>query len=78
MNPGLTSASLSNARPQLFSKYLGDTEKSIRWLFKQARIAAPTIIFLDEIDAVGLKRTAHDMAWTFETSRSNSLIDLPM
>jgi len=39
--------------PELFSKYVGDTEKAIRDLFKRARLCAPCVIFFDEIDAIG-------------------------
>ena len=39
--------------PELFSKYVGDTEKAIRDIFKKARLSSPSIIFFDEIDAVG-------------------------
>ena len=39
--------------PELFSKFVGDTEKAIRDLFKRARLCAPCVIFFDEIDAIG-------------------------
>jgi len=38
--------------PALMSKYLGESERGIREVFKKAKQAAPTIIFFDEIDAV--------------------------
>lgn len=38
--------------PELFSKYVGDTEKAIRDIFKKARLSSPSIIFFDEIDAM--------------------------
>ena len=44
-------------RPRLFSKYIGDTELSIRNLFATARKLSPSVIFIDELDAVGAKRT---------------------
>lgn len=43
-------------RPELFSKYLGDTERTIRKLFARARKLAPCIVFFDELDAIGGKR----------------------
>ena len=43
--------------PELFSKYVGDTEKAIRQLFKRARLCAPCVIFFDEIDAIGTQRS---------------------
>jgi len=41
---------------QVLSKWVGESEKNIRELFRKARAAAPTIIFLDEIDSVAPKR----------------------
>jgi len=38
--------------PQLLSKWLGDSEKAIRDVFKKARQVAPSILFLDELDAI--------------------------
>lgn len=42
--------------PELFSKYVGDTEKAIREIFRKARLSAPSIIFFDEIDAMAQQR----------------------
>lgn len=42
--------------PEVMSKYVGEAEKKIRELFKQAEENAPTIIFVDEIDAIAPKR----------------------
>ena len=38
--------------PEIFSKFVGDSEKAIRDLFKRARLCSPCIIFFDEIDAI--------------------------
>merc|ERR1712087_357478 len=41
---------------ELIQKYLGDGPKLVRELFRVADEQAPTIVFIDEIDAVGTKR----------------------
>ena len=41
---------------ELIQKYLGEGPKLVRQLFKVAQDNAPSIVFIDEIDAVGLKR----------------------
>jgi len=40
----------------LIKKYLGEGPKLVREIFKIAEDNAPSIIFIDEIDAVGSKR----------------------
>lgn len=61
------------AGPELFSKYVGDSEKAVAEVFHKARTASPCIIFFDEFDAMagtrggewmlppasGLQRTAN-------------------
>jgi len=41
-------------------KYVGETEANIRRLFERAKQYAPSIIFIDEIDAIGKERTGSD------------------
>ncbi|MDP2666985.1 MAG: CDC48 family AAA ATPase [Candidatus Diapherotrites archaeon] len=38
--------------PELISKWIGESEKGIRQVFKKARQVAPVIVFFDEIDAI--------------------------
>ncbi|MHA1653601.1 MAG: CDC48 family AAA ATPase [Candidatus Thorarchaeota archaeon] len=38
--------------PELLSKWVGESEKAIREVFRKARTAAPAVIFFDEIDAI--------------------------
>lgn len=42
--------------PEVFNKYVGESERTIREIFRKARAAAPSIIFLDEIDALASDR----------------------
>ena len=41
---------------ELIQKYLGDGPKLVRELFRVAEEHSPSIVFIDEIDAVGTKR----------------------
>jgi transitional endoplasmic reticulum ATPase len=42
--------------PEVFSKWVGESEKAIREVFRKARMAAPTVIFLDEMDSLVPRR----------------------
>lgn len=42
--------------PEIVTKYYGDTEANLRDIFKDAKDASPSIIFIDEIDAIAPKR----------------------
>lgn len=44
--------------PELFSKWVGESERAVRDLFTKARQVAPSIIFFDEMDAIGGERGA--------------------
>ena len=44
--------------PEIFSKYVGESEKAVRDLFSKARQIAPSIIFFDEIDAIAVNRAS--------------------
>ena len=42
--------------PEMLSKWVGESEKAVREVFKKARQTAPTIIFFDEIDSIAPRR----------------------
>ncbi len=42
--------------PELFSKWVGESEKAIREVFRKGRTAAPSIVFFDELDSVVPRR----------------------
>jgi transitional endoplasmic reticulum ATPase len=44
--------------PELLSKWVGESEKAIREVFRKARQAAPCIIFLDELDSIAPTRSS--------------------
>ncbi len=43
--------------PELISKWVGESEKGIREIFKKAKQVAPTVIFFDEFDSIGAMRS---------------------
>ncbi|MEM7823971.1 MAG: CDC48 family AAA ATPase [Candidatus Aenigmatarchaeota archaeon] len=47
---------ISLAGPEIFSKWYGQTEENLRKVFEEAEKNAPSIIFIDEIDAIAPKR----------------------
>jgi transitional endoplasmic reticulum ATPase len=42
--------------PELLNKYVGESEKGVREVFKKARENAPTVVFFDEIDSIATER----------------------
>ena len=42
--------------PEIMNKYYGETEARLREIFKEAKDNSPSIIFIDEIDAIAPKR----------------------
>ncbi|XP_029046163.1 ATPase family protein 2 homolog isoform X1 [Osmia bicornis bicornis] len=48
--------------PELFSKWVGESEKAVREVFRKARQVSPSIVFIDEIDALGGERGSSSSA----------------
>lgn len=46
--------------PELLSKWVGESEKGVREVFRKAKQASPTVIFFDEIDAIASSRSGND------------------
>ncbi|KAJ7095978.1 AAA family ATPase [Mycena belliarum] len=46
--------------PEVLNKFVGESERTIREIFRKARAAAPSIVFFDEIDALATSRTSSD------------------
>lgn len=67
---------------ELDSKYVGESEANVRKIVQQARDTQPTIIFIDEIDAIAKARSGKDVygekvlnTWLAEMSQSEKLGD---
>lgn len=61
---------LKLAGPQLVQMYIGDGARLVRDAFALAQEKAPTIIFIDEIDAIGTKRSDSDSTGDREVQRT--------
>jgi len=42
--------------PEILSKWVGESEKAVREIFKKARMVAPAVVFFDEIDSIAVAR----------------------
>lgn len=61
---------LKLAGPQLVQMYIGDGARLVRDAFALAKEKSPTIIFIDEIDAIGTKRVDSDRTGDREVQRT--------
>ena len=62
--------------PEILSKWVGESEKGIREIFRKAKASAPCIVFFDEIDSIGKARTDYSEGWTGETVLSQLLTEI--
>ncbi len=46
--------------PEIFNKYVGESEKRVREIFDKARQVAPSIVFIDEIDSIASSRSRYE------------------
>ncbi len=62
--------------PEVFSKWVGESEKAIREVFRKARMAAPTVIFFDEMDSLTPNRGAGSESGVSERVISQLLTEM--
>jgi len=62
--------------PQLLSKWVGESERAVREVFKKARQVAPAIIFFDELDALAPTRGSEVGSHVMETVLNQILTEI--
>ncbi len=63
-----TNANFISVRgPQMLSKWVGESEKAIREIFRKARQVSPSIIFFDELDSIAPMRGMDEGSHVMET-----------
>ncbi|NYT16493.1 MAG: CDC48 family AAA ATPase [Methanomicrobiales archaeon] len=62
--------------PQLLSKWVGESERAVREIFKKARQVAPSIIFFDELDALAPARGSELGSHVMETVLNQILTEI--
>ena len=61
---------------ELLSKWVGESEKGIRRVFQRARMAAPCIIFFEEIEAIAPRRGYSDTSGVIDRVISQLLVEM--
>ena len=62
--------------PEIFSKWVGESERAVREIFRKARQAAPSIIYFDEVDAISAGRGSHESTHTFASIVNQILVEM--
>ena len=62
--------------PEVYSKWVGESEKAIREIFRKARLSAPSIIFFDELDAIAPKRGLYGGSQVYDSVLNQLLAEL--
>jgi len=62
--------------PEIYSKWVGESEKAIREIFRKAKLSSPSIIFFDEIESIASLRTGYAGSEVYNTVISQFLTEL--
>ena len=62
--------------PEIFSKWVGESEKAIRDIFRKARQAAPSIVYFDEIDAISSSRGSYQGSHIYDSIVNQILVEM--
>jgi transitional endoplasmic reticulum ATPase len=62
--------------PEIYSKWVGESERAVREIFRKARQAAPSIIYFDEIDAITSGRGMSESTHTFASIVNQILVEM--
>ncbi|MFX0067467.1 MAG: CDC48 family AAA ATPase [Promethearchaeota archaeon] len=62
--------------PEIFSKWVGESEKAIREIFRKARTAAPSIVYFDELDALAPRRGISESTRVYESTVNQLLAEM--
>jgi transitional endoplasmic reticulum ATPase len=62
--------------PELISKWVGESEKGVREVFRKARQAAPCVVFFDELDAIAPRRSGEGDSHVTERVISQMLTEM--
>ncbi len=62
--------------PEIFSKWVGESERAVREIFRKARQAAPSILYFDEIDAITAGRGGSEGTHTFASIVNQILVEM--
>ncbi len=62
--------------PELFTKWLGESEEGVRHIFRIARQVAPTVLFFDQLDAIAPIRGQHSGSMTTDRVVNQLLSEL--
>ena len=62
--------------PEIFSKWVGESERSVREIFRKARQAAPSIIYFDEIDAISSSRGSVQGSHIYDSIVNQILVEM--